>query len=95
MSRRLAVPALLTLLLSTLLSIKFLNLPLNRILELRFCLEYYQNHHPSMIPADGLIPERDCKVDVVQERLGWLMGSFDTTVQACGEYSNRLDAMAH
>lgn len=81
----LAVPALLLVLLMTLLSVKLMSLPLDRILELRYCLEYYQVHDPTKIPSDGDIPESDCKIEYVQQRLGWTMGTFDTTMQACGQ----------
>ena len=82
--RGVAVPALLSVLLVTLLSVKLVALPLNRILESRYCLEYYQAHDPGKIPPTGDIPESDCKLEVVQQRLGWLMGASDTTVQLCG-----------
>lgn len=86
----LAVPALLFVLLMTLLSVKLMTLPLNRILELRYCLEYYRAHDPARIPRSGDIPESDCKVKYVQQRLGWDMGAFDTTMQACGQLE-RID----
>lgn len=81
----LAVPSLLFVLLMTLLSVRLMALPLNRLLELRYCLEYYQAHDPARIPSDGDIPESDCKVEHVQQRLGWIMGAFDTTMQTCGQ----------
>ncbi|KAK4508652.1 hypothetical protein PRZ48_002391 [Zasmidium cellare] len=80
-----AVPALLSVLLVTLLSVKLVSLPLNRILESRYCLEYYQAHDPGKIPSNGEVPESDCKLEVIQQRLGWLMGASDTTVQLCGQ----------
>lgn len=81
----LAVPALLSVLLLTLLSVRLLALPLNRILELRYCLEYYQVHDPAKIPSHGEIPESDCKLEDVQRKLGWMMGALDTTMQGCGQ----------
>lgn len=84
---RLAVPALIAVLIATLLSVKLISLPLNRILELRYCVQYYQTHDPSIIPTNGQIPESNCKLKVIQQQLGWMMGALDTTVQACGWYN--------
>ncbi|KAF2164541.1 hypothetical protein M409DRAFT_24941 [Zasmidium cellare ATCC 36951] len=78
-----AVPALLSVLLMTLLSVRLMSLPLNRILELRYCLSYYQVHDPAKIPAHGEIPESDCKLEDIQRKLGWMMGALDTAMQAC------------
>lgn len=59
-------------------------LPLNRVVELRLCEEYYERHNPSSIQPDGSIPERLCKIDDVQRQLAWLQGIMETTLVVCG-----------
>jgi hypothetical protein len=62
------------------------NLPLNRVIERRLCLEYYQVHDPSTIGKGGAIDEELCKVDDVQKQLGWLQGIMETTWVVGGEF---------
>ncbi|KAF3047816.1 hypothetical protein E8E11_006655 [Didymella keratinophila] len=58
-------------------------LPVNRVIELRLCQEHYELHDPSIIPANGAIPEKLCKIDEVQRRLAWLQGIMETTLVVC------------
>ncbi|KAF3763674.1 hypothetical protein M406DRAFT_14601, partial [Cryphonectria parasitica EP155] len=53
-------------------------LPLNLVIERRLCLEYYLHHDPSQIGPDGAVDEVLCKIDIVQQGLGWLQGTMDT-----------------
>jgi len=67
------------------LAIRLLNLPLNRVIELRYCKEYYQQHDPSVIGPDGSVPEKLCKINEVQKKLAWLEGVIQTSMIVCGE----------
>jgi len=67
------------------LAIRLLNLPLNRIIEWRYCKEFYQQHDPSVIGPDGSIPEELCKINEVQKKLAWLQGVIETSITICGE----------
>ncbi|KAI0165328.1 major facilitator superfamily transporter [Hypoxylon sp. FL1284] len=73
-----AILALLALLLLVNLAASLYQLPLNRVIERRFCREYYSAHDPSVIDENGTIDEKLCKIDAVQQRLAWLMGIMDT-----------------
>ncbi|KAK7516498.1 hypothetical protein IWZ03DRAFT_406645 [Phyllosticta citriasiana] len=64
------IPLLLLLALAT-LSTRLFSLPLNRVIQSRYCAVYY--HSPSP-------PEALCKIDWVQRRLAWLKGVIETAV---------------
>ena len=66
------------------LAIRLLNLPLNRIIELRYCVDYYLEHDPSLINSNGEVDELLCKVDEVQQKLAWLEGFIGTSIVLCG-----------
>ncbi|KAF2175188.1 major facilitator superfamily transporter [Zopfia rhizophila CBS 207.26] len=80
------------------LAMRLLNLPLNRVIELRYCKEYYQQHEPSVVGPDGNVPEELCKIDGVQKKLAWLEGVIETSLVVCdlvvtipfGSISDRL-----
>jgi hypothetical protein len=61
-------------------------LPLNRVVELCLCQEYYERFDPSRIQRDGTIPEKLCKIDEVQQQLAWLQGIMETTLIICGKF---------
>ncbi|KAK8232184.1 hypothetical protein HDK90DRAFT_554964 [Phyllosticta capitalensis] len=65
------LPLLLLLTLAT-LSTRLFSLPLNRVIESRYCAAYYDSPTPP--------PESQCKVDWVQTRLAWLQGVLETAV---------------
>ncbi|KAK8170525.1 major facilitator superfamily domain-containing protein [Phyllosticta citribraziliensis] len=67
-------PLLLLLALAT-LSTRLFSLPLNRVIESRYCAAYYHSS-PSQPPP----PEEQCKIDWVQRRLAWLQGVIETAV---------------
>lgn len=75
---RSAIAALLSLLLLVNLAASLYQLPLNLVIERRLCLEYYRQHDPSRIGKDGGIEEALCKIDEVQQGLGWTQGTMDT-----------------
>lgn len=75
---------LLLLLILVHLSTVLYTLPLNRVIELRLCEEHYALHDPKSIPYNGVIPEKLCKIDVVQRKLAWLQGIMETTLVVCG-----------
>lgn len=80
-----AILALLALLLSVNLAASLYQLPVNRVIERRFCREYYTANDPSVIGDDGSIDESFCKIDAVQQRLAWLMGIMETSWIVGGE----------
>ena len=51
--------------------------PKTRVFEANLCLIYYREHDPSVIGADGAIPERLCKVDEVQQKMAMIFGWQD------------------
>ncbi|KAH8895927.1 hypothetical protein GQ53DRAFT_743880 [Thozetella sp. PMI_491] len=54
-------------------------LPLNRVVERSLCRDYYLRHDRSRLGPDGYPDERHCKVDEVQQGMGWIQGLMETT----------------
>ncbi|OCL11777.1 hypothetical protein AOQ84DRAFT_286541 [Glonium stellatum] len=81
--RQSALWTLLFLLILTNMATSLYNLPLNRVIELRLCREYYNQRDPSVIDPDGSIPEKLCKLNQVQQELAWLQGVMETTLIVC------------
>lgn len=75
---RSAIAALLSLLLLVNLAASLYQLPLNLVIERRLCLEYYRQSDPSQIGKDGTVEEGLCKIDQIQQGLGWIQGTMDT-----------------
>lgn len=73
-----AIAALLGLLLLVNLAASLYQLPLNLVIERRLCVEYYRRHDPSQVGRDGGVDEGLCKIDAVQQGLGWMQGTMDT-----------------
>jgi hypothetical protein len=67
------------------IAVQIMVLPLNRLIESRYCLKYYQDHDPSSIPPDGNIQEHLCKINIIQEQLAWLQGVTETLHLLFGE----------
>lgn len=82
--RHIAVLALLSVVLMVSVSLRIMNLPLNRILEQKFCHGYYRQHDPTKIGEGTDIPESQCKLDPIQSDLGRTQGAFETIMLACG-----------
>lgn len=70
--------ALLVLLLLTSLAASLYQLPVNRVIERRLCLEHYRTHDPARIGPGGAVDEAACKVDAVQRGLAQLQGIMET-----------------
>lgn len=65
------------------LGTRLFSLPLNRVVEMRYCRAYCEEHDPALLPPAGSgaeIPEELCKVKEVQQRLAWLQGVVETLV---------------
>jgi MFS family permease len=52
--------------------------PKTRVYESNICLSYYREHDTSVIGADGTIPEMQCKIDAVQQKLAMIFGWQET-----------------
>jgi hypothetical protein len=48
--------------------------PRTRVYESNICLGYYRETDPSVIGKDGLIAEKLCKVDAVQQKMAMIFG---------------------
>jgi len=82
--RGVALGALLFLLGCQALAVNLMSLPLNRVIELRYCQDFYMEHSPSNGPVDGNVPEHMCKLDSIQQKLAWLQGMIETLHVICG-----------
>ncbi|KAI1077288.1 hypothetical protein F5B20DRAFT_593088 [Whalleya microplaca] len=65
------------------LALRLLNLPLNRVIELRYCNAHFLEHDPSVINPDGQIDEQLCKIDPIQQKLAWLEAFIGTSITVC------------
>jgi hypothetical protein len=83
---RQALWTLLLLLVFTNTATRLYDIPLNRVIEMRLCRDYYTRHDSSQFGPGGSIPEKLCKIDEVQQQLAWLQGIMEATVVTCGEY---------
>lgn len=79
-----SIRPLIVLLILVHLSAVLYTLPLNRVIELRLCQDYYEHHDSALIPEYGSIPEKLCKIDGIQRQLAWLQGIMETTMVVCG-----------
>ena len=70
---------------STNIATRIITPPLYRLVELTICRAYYQAHNPSVIGRTGDVAEEYCKLDIVQEKLAYLMGIVETIKIICGE----------
>jgi hypothetical protein len=69
------------------MAVKLMNLPLNRVIELRYCQQYYFRHDPTQIGPGGSIAERLCKLDSIQQKLAWMQGMIETFHIVCGMFA--------
>lgn len=65
--------------------------PLYRLVELTICRAYYQTNNPSVIGRTGDVEEELCKLNVIQEKLAYLMGVVETIRIVCGKKELVLD----
>lgn len=49
--------------------------PINRLLELTICREYYNEHDPAQVAPDGTVDEKLCKLPAIQTELAVLLGT--------------------
>lgn len=59
-------------------------LPVSRVIESRLCRQHYAATDPSVLLPDGSVPEELCKIDEVQQQLGWLQGVTEASWVAGG-----------
>ena len=77
--------ALITLTFCQSMAVRIMTLPLNRLIESRYCLDYYRHHIGQLAYGFGeTIPEERCKVDAVQRQLAVLQGIVETLHVFCG-----------
>lgn len=85
-ARRAALITLLIIMCLQNLAVRLMNLPLYRVIEMRYCQQYYQTQDPDVIGGDGNIDEKLCKIDAIQVKLAWLQGAIETIHVVCGEW---------
>jgi MFS family permease len=52
--------------------------PKTRVFEKNLCLAYFQEHDPTKIGSGGHVPESECKITEVQQKLAMIFGWQDT-----------------
>ena len=52
--------------------------PKTRVYEANICLHYFEENDPSKIGPDGTVPEAECKIDVIQQKLAMIFGWQET-----------------
>ncbi|KAL6916459.1 hypothetical protein FSST1_007954 [Fusarium sambucinum] len=60
------------------LSMSLYQLPSNRLIEKRLCVDYYRRNDPSKFPADGSLDETLCKIRDIEKELGRIQGVMET-----------------
>lgn len=63
-------------------------IPLNRLVEINLCREYYLQHDPSVLGPSGDIEESLCKEKSIQVKLAWIIGLISTLGLVCGQFSH-------
>ncbi|KAF5680048.1 hypothetical protein FHETE_592 [Fusarium heterosporum] len=53
-------------------------LPSNRLIERRLCVDYYRRTNPSLIQPDGSLDEKLCKIRDIEKDLGRIQGALET-----------------
>lgn len=86
-SRKRVAPVIsvLTLCLFVNLSMSLYQLPSNRLIERRLCIDYYHQNDPSQIQPDGSVDEKLCKIREIEKDLGWIQGVMETLWVAGGK----------
>ena len=82
-----AIGAVLILVLLVNLAMSLYQLPLNRVIERRLCEEYYAKSDPPALRPDGGVDEKLCKINVIQQDLGWIQGAMETIWVVGGKFS--------
>lgn len=60
--------------------------PLNRLIELGMCRDYYRVHDPSVIMPGGNVKESLCKNNAIQTNVAELLGTLTTLSDICGAF---------
>ncbi|PTD08272.1 hypothetical protein FCULG_00006194 [Fusarium culmorum] len=60
------------------LSMSLYQLPSNRLIEKRLCVDYYRQNDPSKFLPDGSLDEKLCKIRDVEKELGRIQGVMET-----------------
>ncbi|KAI1021049.1 hypothetical protein LB503_010131 [Fusarium chuoi] len=86
-SRKRVAPvfSVLTLCLFVNLSMSLYQLPSNRLIERRLCVDYYRQNDPSQIQPDGSVDEKLCKIREIEKDLGRIQGAMETLWVAGGK----------
>lgn len=73
------------------LATRLINIPINRIIELRYCKKQFSQPDPSKLP------KKVCKVPEVQRPLAWLEGTMATLIIICGKltYTSTMSPSNH
>lgn len=66
------------------LSMSLYQLPSNRLIEKRLCVDYYLQNDPSKFLPDGSLDEKLCKIRDVEKELGRIQGVMETLWVAGG-----------
>jgi hypothetical protein len=48
--------------------------PKTRIFEANICVHHYQQNDPSAIDSHGTVPETECKITAIQQKLAMIIG---------------------
>lgn len=67
------------------LAMSVYQLPINRVIERRLCLEYYRLNDPTGVGKGEDVDEQLCKIDDVQKKLGSILGVMETIWIVGGE----------
>ena len=66
-------------------------LPLNRLIERRLCVDYYRLIDPSQIQPDGSLDEQLCKIREIEKGLGRIQGVMETLWVAGGKSNFKFE----
>ncbi|KAF4498040.1 Zeaxanthin epoxidase, chloroplastic [Fusarium agapanthi] len=72
------VISVLTLCLFVNLSMSLYQLPSNRLIERRLCIDYYRQNDPSRMQPGGSVDEKLCKIREIEKDLGRIQGVMET-----------------
>lgn len=71
------------------LSMSLYQLPSNRLIEIRLCIDYYRRNDPSKVLHGG-VDEKLCKIRDIEKDLGRIQGVMETLWVAGGSLSRFL-----
>lgn len=71
------------------LAMSLYQLPSNRLIERRLCIDYYRRTDPSQIKPDGSLDEKLCKIREIEKDLGRIQGVMETLWVAGGKINAR------